>query len=315
MTFQKARRTLKTALKMALPYGLVRAVQTSRERDQLIAELDRLTGHMSDLERSVVTLEADRQERNETRRQQQVMAEVAAAEEAARLVIERETFSRNEIVVDGKRIRSRAEAPLIDLQIDGYGHTIRIDHPTGPGTLHVITQPGTSGCRLEFGAKNQIFTNVFVSFFQSGGNFARQSAVQIGKDNLFNGNVHILAGVCPSTLVEIGDQNLFADNIQIRAAVEHLTYNVETMARESVEHGIRIHNRVWLCNEAMIYNRSEIASDNVVAARTLTNRPFTESNTVIAGVPAKVKKRGVMWHLNTTDDYLTAVGPLRSADF
>lgn len=311
MTLQQAKRTLKTALKMALPYGLVRAVQTDRERDQLIAELDRLTGHVSALERTVGALDAERRERDETRLS---LAAKASLEEDQRLAIEREAFSRNEIVVDGKRIHSRAEAPLIDFQIDGYDNTILINHPIGPGTLHIITQAGVVGCRFEFGASNRVASNVFVSFFESGRKSAARSTVRIGNSNLFNGNVQILAGICPSTLVQIGDENLFADNIQIRGAVEHLTYNVETKARESIEHGIRIHNRVWLCNDAMIYNKSDIASDNVVAARTLTNRPFSERNTVIAGSPAKVMKRGVMWHLETTDAYLTDPRPLPISD-
>jgi len=147
----------------------------------------------------------------------------------------------------------------------------------------------------------------------SGGRYAHRSIVSIGNGNLFNGNVHILAGISPSTLVRVGDENLFADNIQIVGAVEHLTYNTATKARESIERGIRINDRVWVCKDALIQNKSEIASDNVVAARSITNRAFNESHTLIAGAPAKVAKRGVMWHLNTTDDYLTGAGPLDNA--
>lgn len=223
---------------------------------------------------------------------------------------ERAPFERNEVVVDGKRIYSKAEAPLIDFQIDGQGHTILINHPIGSGTLHVIARAGTSGCRLEFGCGNRIMSNVSIYFADSGGGWAKESVVRIGNGNLFNGNVHIMAGICPSTRVEIGDENLFADGIQILGAVEHLTYNVATMARESIERGVRIENRVWLCKETLLLNSSDIASNNIVAARAVTTKKFAESNTVIAGSPAKVTKRGVMWHLHTNDDYLTGAGPL-----
>ncbi|MDM0108861.1 hypothetical protein QTH97_28230 [Variovorax sp. J22R24] len=310
MTLDHARQAMRTAIKMALPYGMVRAVQMSRERRQLLAVLDQASGTLTRLAGQVDALEAERRRRDELAR---AASEADAAALAARLETEREAFGRNEIVVNGKRIHSRAEAPLIDFQIDGHDNAILIHPPTGPGTLHVATRPGTVGCRLEFGAANRIASNVFVTFFESGGKCARESIVSIGDGNWFNGNVHVLAGISPSTVVRIGSENLFADNIQIVGAVEHLTYNVASMARESIEHGVRIEDRVWVCKDVLIYNKSEIASDNVVAARAVTNKRFDESNTIIAGSPAKVTKRGIRWHLNTTDDYLSGVGPLEAS--
>lgn len=314
MTFEQAKRTIKTAVKLATPYGLVRAIQVSREHKQLMPMLQQASANAALLHKRVETLESEHQRRCEMQQRQQEAERSKAREqsagEAVRLAAESEAFRRNEVVLDGKRIYSRNEAPLIDLRIDGCDNSVVIHQPTGPGTLHVIVNPGTVGCRFEFGARNRIVSNVFVSFFDTGGNHARQSVVVVGDDNLFNGNVHIMAGICPSTQVRIGDENLFADNIHIMGAVEHLTYDVGTMEPLSVEKGVSIGDRVWICRDALIYNKSDIASDNVVAARAFTNSEFREGNTVIAGAPAKVTKKGVMWHLHTTDAFLTSAGPL-----
>ena len=307
MDLDRAKRSIKTTIKMAMPFGLLRAIQAPRERDR---QFERFSDEIARLQGRVQILEGERVQGQEAHK---AISDTETEVLAKRAEADHQAFRRNEVIVDGRRIYSKEEAPLIDLQIDGRDNFVQIAQPVGPGTLHVATRPGTVGCRFEFGPGNRVASNVFVSFFHSGGNWAKQSSVVIGAGNLFNGNVHILAGICPSTLVRIGNDNLFADNIQIVGAVEHLTYNVETMARESVESGVRIDDRVWVCKDALIFNRSKIASDNVIAARAVTNRTFGENHTVIAGAPARVAKRGVMWHLNTTDDYLTGAGPLECA--
>ncbi len=236
------------------------------------------------------------------------------AEEAERnLLEEREAFRRNLIVFNGQRISSRSQAPMIDLQIRGEDNAIIIDEPTGPGVLHVILDSKSRGCKFEFGSSNRIVANVFVSFSETGAQAPTESSVKIGSGNLFNGNAHIVAGTRPSTLVEIGNENLFANNIHILGAVDHLIYDINTKEKVSAEAGISIESRIWICQDVIILNKSRIASDNIVAARSVVNRAFEEPNTIVAGTPGKVTKRGMMWHLNTNDDYLTAMSPLSGA--
>ena len=59
--------------------------------------------------------------------------------------------------------------------------------------------------------------------------------------------------------------------------------------------GIQIGNKVLICCNSTILKGSVIPDGCVVAAGSVVNKAFSEPNSLIAGVPARVMKSGVSW--------------------
>lgn len=60
---------------------------------------------------------------------------------------------------------------------------------------------------------------------------------------------------------------------------------------------IRIGNRVWVGSGAKILKGVWIADGSVVAANSVVTKRFEEPNTLLGGVPARVLRTGISWHL------------------
>ncbi|OXY81524.1 hypothetical protein B6S08_11145 [Oceanimonas doudoroffii] len=58
---------------------------------------------------------------------------------------------------------------------------------------------------------------------------------------------------------------------------------------------VRIGDHVWIGARAMILKGSEIADDCVVGAQSLVTGRFSENKVLIAGSPAKVVKKDILW--------------------
>lgn len=273
-------RHIRRALKLALPYGIVRAYQTARELDALKAQV-----------------EAER-----------------AAEAQCRIELEekeRKLFAENEIVYGSKRVFAFSDVPNAMLNIGGSGNFVSLHDSTGPGRIHITMQDCVRDCRVAIGKSNTFNGNLHTTFYYGGGRAPRESSVEIGDHNIVNGNLIIVGGIQPGTAVSIGSENLFADNINLIGAVDHLVYNVKTKEKYSDELGVSIKDRVWICRDALLLNGAHVNSNSIVGARSVVNKAFEDSNVLIAGIPARVTKRDVMWHLNTTDDYLDDPSPLK----
>lgn len=301
-------RRIRRAIKFLLPYGIVRAHQVARERDVLRAQLEAERAAARD---QAAVREADPQPQREiAAAQEQVAREQAAREEVTRQEKERRLFAENEIVYNGKRVFTVSSVPNITLAIGGSGNSISLNEFSGGGHIHITMQDSVHDCRVSVGEKNRICANLFVHFYSGGGRSPRNSSVEVGSHNIINGTICIISGLQAGTVVSVGNENLFADNINLIGAVDHLTYNVKTKEKYCQEFGVSIKDRVWVCKDALLMNGAVVDSDSIVAARSVVNKAFKEKNVLIAGVPAKIAKTDVMWHLLTTDEYLSDPSPL-----
>lgn len=66
--------------------------------------------------------------------------------------------------------------------------------------------------------------------------------------------------------------------------------------KQGITNDIKIGNDVWIGNNCFIYKGSVIADGCVVAANTIIKGVYLEENCLIAGNPAIVIKRNVVWH-------------------
>ena len=96
--------------------------------------------------------------------------------------------------------------------------------------------------------------------------------------------------------VRIGRWCMLSRDIEIRTTDAHSLIDRQTGKRLNMPASIAIGDHVWVGVGAIINKGSRIASDSVVGAMAFVNSAFDEEGVVIAGVPAKVVRRGVTWN-------------------
>lgn len=121
--------------------------------------------------------------------------------------------------------------------------------------------------------------------------------LQIGAENWFNGNVDLDVGES-NTKISIGAYCLFANNISMSTSDNHSIFDVNTGRILNIAGDIEISNHVWICRDVLILNNSFIPKNSVIGAKSLVNKRMYEENVLIAGVPAKIIKRGINWSQN-----------------
>lgn len=96
--------------------------------------------------------------------------------------------------------------------------------------------------------------------------------------------------------VRIGRWCMLSRDIEIRTTDAHSLIDRQTGKRLNMPASISIGDHVWVGVGAIVNKGSRIAADSVVGAMAFVNSAFDEEGVVIAGVPAKIVRRGVTWH-------------------
>jgi acetyltransferase-like isoleucine patch superfamily enzyme len=121
----------------------------------------------------------------------------------------------------------------------------------------------------------------------------RGATVLIGPNTRSSGGVIIDARNGGQILVE-GD-NLWAGGVRLHTDDMHSIVDKATGKRLNAFGGsIHIETHVWLALDALVTGTVRIGRDSVVGARAVVTRDV-DNETVVAGVPAKVIRRGVSW--------------------
>ena len=130
--------------------------------------------------------------------------------------------------------------------------------------------------------------------------------VIIGKDFSIGGGNAILDDE-PGLDLIIGDNCMFSTGILIRVSDGHTILNKTSgkpINAPVSPGGIEIGNRVWLGTDVCILKNVKIPDDTVVGIRSVVTKSFEEPNTIIAGIPAKVVKRNIIWDRRNTEEIL-----------
>ncbi|OWK90322.1 hypothetical protein B5Z71_02635 [Campylobacter jejuni] len=97
-----------------------------------------------------------------------------------------------------------------------------------------------------------------------------------------------------NTNILIGDSGLYS-SFSIRTSDNHPIYDIYSNARLNMPGDVVIGDKCWICDDVLILNNTFISSDCIIAARSLVTSLRTSKNSLIAGIPAKVKREGVYW--------------------
>ncbi len=93
----------------------------------------------------------------------------------------------------------------------------------------------------------------------------------------------------------IGSDCQISYEVIIRSTDGHTIYDKNSKVVRNYTKDVIIGDHVWIGARTMVLKGAQIPSNSIVGACALVNKEFTEENTVLAGIPAKIIKRNVNW--------------------
>lgn len=112
----------------------------------------------------------------------------------------------------------------------------------------------------------------------------------IGEALLINNNDH--------SSILIGNDCMLSANIHIRTADGHVICQSGTKNIINFGGDVDIGKHSWIARDVFINKNVSIPNDTIIGAGALVTKSFFETNTILAGVPAKIVKRNVDWYYN-----------------
>lgn len=122
---------------------------------------------------------------------------------------------------------------------------------------------------------------------ENGGN-----AITIGEHALILGPNQLAA--IEGTKITIGKDAMISSEVHFRTGDSHSVLDMEGR-RINASRDITLGEHVWIGNRATCLKGTVIPNNCIVGACALVSGKFEEPHCVIAGVPAKIVKRGVDW--------------------
>ncbi|MGP5389467.1 acyltransferase [Glutamicibacter arilaitensis] len=138
----------------------------------------------------------------------------------------------------------------------------------------------------------------FAGFLRVG----EDSSIVIGDHVTTTSRVTITA--VEGAIVSLGDDCMISGDVQIRSDDEHPIFDIHTGDRVNNASSINIGNHTWLGWGARILGGSTIGEGSVVGLSSVVTGSFP-NNCVVAGVPARIKRKDIAWER----DHLTLKKP------
>lgn len=116
--------------------------------------------------------------------------------------------------------------------------------------------------------------------------------LSIGNNVSFNYHTTVL---CKKQII-IGNCVMTGWNVLISDGDGHPVYNSHG-TRMNEDKTIVIGNNVWLGANSTILKGANVNDGSIVGMGSIVNKGFSESNVIIAGIPGKIVKKDVFWHV------------------
>lgn len=171
------------------------------------------------------------------------------------------------------------------ISISGNHNMVEIGDMSSLFGVHISING--SGNRITLGPRN--FLNGAIFCIEDDNN-----TIRTGEHTYIYNNTEISA--IESTVVSIGNDCLFSGNIMIRTGDSHVIMDKDSGVRINHSADISIADHVWLGNGCKILKGTNIGSGCVVATGAIiTSGSDTCENAVLAGIPAKITKKNIIW--------------------
>lgn len=123
---------------------------------------------------------------------------------------------------------------------------------------------------------------------------ARNSECLIGKNFSSSKNCSFLIYVEPNLKIVVGNECMFGEDVTLRTSDAHRIYNNKN---EIINKGkdILIKNHCWLATDVIILKGVTIEENSVVATKSVVTKNLEFKNSLYAGIPCALKKKGINW--------------------
>ncbi|MEO9892794.1 acyltransferase [Aurantibacter sp.] len=145
------------------------------------------------------------------------------------------------------------------------------------------------------GNSNRIDIEKLVSFNKGGSLWVEDEhcKITIGMESTFE-NAHIAATESNSKIT-IGSDCMFAYDIDVRTGDSHAILDNSTKKRINAAQNVNIEDHVWIGAHVSILKGAYIASNSIVATRSVVTKKFEQRNILLAGIPAVAIKDNIIW--------------------
>jgi acetyltransferase-like isoleucine patch superfamily enzyme len=202
--------------------------------------------------------------------------------------------TNNKIIVHGKEFKGKIKG--LHIEITGNNNTIKIADPSIFTNSRIIIK--SNGVDVSIGTAD-IINNLFI-FANYGGNNQKCS---IGN------NIVCIHGLTvwlheDGAELKICDNCMLSSGIEIWASDGHsiIDCNTNKLINRSTS-PIIIGEHCWIAKGVRFLKKASIPADTIVGSGAIVSKTFTETNTIIAGNPAKIIKRDVRWEFPTPSQY------------
>lgn len=120
--------------------------------------------------------------------------------------------------------------------------------------------------------------------------FGNGASIDIGERSKILGGLLIAQG---GKKITIGAGCLFSTEVDIRTTDSHSIIN-SSGERLNPDKDVTIGERVWIGRGSTVLKGSTVGNDVVIGAMSVVNK-YVQSNTVVAGVPARIVRHGISW--------------------
>lgn len=104
--------------------------------------------------------------------------------------------------------------------------------------------------------------------------------------------------------VKIGKDCMFSFDIVLWPSDGHTIYDTSTQkVLNAPKRGITIGNHCWIGRNVTFLKDSGVSDNSIVGTCSIVTKKYQETNCILAGIPAKMIKKGINWDRKNTQNY------------
>lgn len=131
---------------------------------------------------------------------------------------------------------------------------------------------------------------------------AHNSLIMIGEGSTFQ-QTDIFTSHSNAQIM-IGENCMFSYGVVIRHTDSHPIYELGSQKHINRVSALKIGNHVWVGWHVSIWKNVHIADDCILGAHAVVAKSFHEPHCAIAGNPARIIRRNIMWESAHTRDFI-----------
>lgn len=170
-----------------------------------------------------------------------------------------------------------------DFRLRGEDNVVRVDANSDLSRLRIYVRGRKQ--RILIGAACVLKGAIFIAG-------SSNIVVRIGDGTTF---AHTEIYCAENAGVTIGADCMFSRAVEIRTSDAHGIYDATTRERTNPARPVEIGDHVWIGLGVCVSKGARVPSGCVIGANSFVNGRFEETGVIIAGAPARIVRRNILW--------------------